>query len=166
MSTGVGTANTTLDLLDSGADEPPTPTTPRAARDTQRRRTEADDEDDSQPRTPTRNSFGGLSAQRPLPLPGSSPFTPGQDGGTGGKRLSRHGVLRRAESHRSTQSGDSQDVDMDDAEDGQGLSDDESMASDSGRPQKKKKGQRFFCTEFPPCQLSFTRSEHLARHIR
>lgn len=33
-------------------------------------------------------------------------------------------------------------------------------------PSKKKKGQRFFCTDFPPCTLSFTRSEHLARHIR
>ncbi|KAL2868359.1 uncharacterized protein BJX67DRAFT_55179 [Aspergillus lucknowensis] len=33
-------------------------------------------------------------------------------------------------------------------------------------PSKKKKGQRFYCTEFPPCNLSFTRSEHLARHIR
>ena len=29
-----------------------------------------------------------------------------------------------------------------------------------------KKGQRFVCTEFPPCNLSFTRSEHLTRHIR
>lgn len=37
---------------------------------------------------------------------------------------------------------------------------------ESGPPSKKKKGQRFFCTEFPPCTLSFTRSEHLARHIR
>ena len=36
----------------------------------------------------------------------------------------------------------------------------------SGPPSKKKKGQRFFCTDFPPCNLSFTRSEHLARHIR
>jgi hypothetical protein len=34
------------------------------------------------------------------------------------------------------------------------------------RPTKKKKGQRFFCTGFLPCNLSFTRSEHLARHIR
>lgn len=31
---------------------------------------------------------------------------------------------------------------------------------------KKKKGQRFFCSGYPPCNLSFTRSEHLARHIR
>lgn len=46
-------------------------------------------------------------------------------------------------------------------------SDNDSVTSDSQRPsKKKKKGQRFFCTEFPPCQLSFTRSEHLARHIR
>ncbi|KAJ6115672.1 hypothetical protein N7523_006089 [Penicillium sp. IBT 18751x] len=36
----------------------------------------------------------------------------------------------------------------------------------SAPPTKKKKGQRFFCTDFPPCNLSFTRSEHLARHIR
>ncbi|KYG43430.1 hypothetical protein M433DRAFT_71676 [Acidomyces richmondensis BFW] len=45
-------------------------------------------------------------------------------------------------------------------------SDNESVASESQRRSKKKKGQRFFCTDFPPCQLSFTRSEHLARHIR
>ncbi|KAK2738550.1 hypothetical protein FQN57_006972 [Myotisia sp. PD_48] len=36
----------------------------------------------------------------------------------------------------------------------------------TGPPSKKKKGQRFFCTAYPPCSLSFTRSEHLARHIR
>jgi uncharacterized Zn-finger protein len=51
----------------------------------------------------------------------------------------------------------------DDDKDG---SDNESVTSDANRPSKKKKGQRFFCTEFPPCNLSFTRSEHLARHIR
>jgi C2H2 transcription facotor len=31
---------------------------------------------------------------------------------------------------------------------------------------RKRKGQRFFCVDYPPCSLSFTRSEHLARHIR
>ncbi|EPQ61868.1 BgtA-20852 [Blumeria graminis f. sp. tritici] len=31
---------------------------------------------------------------------------------------------------------------------------------------KKGKPQRFYCDEYPPCSLSFTRSEHLARHIR
>ncbi|KAF2772554.1 hypothetical protein EJ03DRAFT_266546 [Teratosphaeria nubilosa] len=58
---------------------------------------------------------------------------------------------------------------MGDGEENDGADDDEdndSVTSESQRPSKKKKGQRFFCTEFPPCQLSFTRSEHLARHIR
>lgn len=45
-------------------------------------------------------------------------------------------------------------------------SDNEHDAEEPAPPSKKKKGQRFFCTDFPPCQLSFTRSEHLARHIR
>ena len=31
---------------------------------------------------------------------------------------------------------------------------------------KKKKGTKFHCTGFGDCHLSFTRSEHLARHIR
>jgi hypothetical protein len=31
---------------------------------------------------------------------------------------------------------------------------------------KKKKGTKFHCKGFGPCNLSFTRSEHLARHIR
>jgi len=34
------------------------------------------------------------------------------------------------------------------------------------RPSKRRKAERFYCTDFPPCQLSFTRSEHLMRHIR
>jgi hypothetical protein len=59
--------------------------------------------------------------------------------------------------------GEGDDDDMAEEEDG---SDNDSITSDSQRPSKKKKGQRFFCTEYPPCQLSFTRSEHLARHIR
>jgi hypothetical protein len=29
-----------------------------------------------------------------------------------------------------------------------------------------KKSQRFFCTDYPPCALSFTRSEYFARHMR
>ena len=55
---------------------------------------------------------------------------------------------------------------MDESDEGEDGSDGESIDGDTGRPSKKKKGQRFFCTEFPPCNLSFTRSEHLARHIR
>lgn len=61
----------------------------------------------------------------------------------------------------------SQDAQMDDEnEDDVEESENESITSDTNRPSKKKKGQRFFCTDWPPCALSFTRSEHLARHIR
>ena len=119
-------------------------------------------EDESTPNTPTRHSFGGLTGQRPLPTsPFSSSVTPQQFGTT---RL-QQGPLTRENSHRSVQSTGSQDVEMDDSEGEEDGSGDES-GGESGRPSKKKKGQRFFCTDFPPCTLSFTRSEHLARHIR
>ncbi|KAI1939972.1 Up in starvation protein [Ophidiomyces ophidiicola] len=45
-------------------------------------------------------------------------------------------------------------------------SENEPEPPDTAPPSKKKKGQRFYCRDFPPCSLSFTRSEHLARHIR
>lgn len=50
-------------------------------------------------------------------------------------------------------------------DDSDGL-DDDTEQGDGGSTTRKKKGQRFFCTGYPPCNLSFTRSEHLARHIR
>jgi hypothetical protein len=62
---------------------------------------------------------------------------------------------------------DSDDMDMDSDEDGESGTDGEgSINADGTRSAKKKKSQRFFCTDYPPCNLSFTRSEHLARHIR
>ena len=110
-------------------------------------------------KTPTRDSFAAANGKRTLPM---SPTTeePEPD------FLSRAN-LHREGSHRSTNSQAVQDVDM-------GVSDDEGEGSEndsqddgSERPsKKKKKGQRFFCTDYPPCNLSFTRSEHLARHIR
>lgn len=118
-------------------------------------------------KTPTRASFGAtasaLASQRPLPtspfpesvhMPEPTATTPHRD----------HSV-------HSRRSKESDDVDMDDsdgeahgADDG-AASDDESVDAD-GTKSKKKKSQRFYCTEYPPCNLSFTRSEHLARHIR
>ena len=74
--------------------------------------------------------------------------------------------IRRDNSQRSTQSNDTDEMDVDGSDDEQDGSGDETEGGDSGRPSKKKKGLRFFCTDFPPCNLSFTRSEHLARHIR
>jgi len=56
-------------------------------------------------------------------------------------------------------------MDLDDSEDDRDGSDNDTEQAE-GDGTKKKRGQRFFCTGFPPCNLSFTRSEHLARHIR
>jgi hypothetical protein len=163
----VNAVNTTLTVPDppSGrSGEETTPTTPRPnsrffpeTKGVQDMRAE-----DPSVKTPTRNSFAGLAGQRPLP---SSPFTPSRELS---ETPSNKSELSRRNSHRSTQSVASpRDVEMgegdDDDKDG---SDNESVTSDTNRPSKKKKGQRFFCTEFPPCNLSFTRSEHLARHIR
>lgn len=59
------------------------------------------------------------------------------------------------------------DMDMDDDDDnGQPGSDNDADLGEIDSALRKKKGQRFFCTGYPPCNLSFTRSEHLARHIR
>ena len=162
--------NTTLPVPDPSPARPgdeTTPTTPRPntqffseSRPVEDTRAEDPRAEDPSAKTPTRNSFMGISGQRPLP---TTPFTPSREvASTPGQK----GVLSRENSHRSTQSVDSQDIEMGDDDEGRDISDNESVNSDSTRPSKKKKGQRFFCTDFPPCQLSFTRSEHLARHIR
>lgn len=144
--------------------DPTTPTTPRAPSIAPSRPVATSNEE-SAPATPTRPSFVGIEGQRPLPSePFSNSFS-SQQPPTGTKKAGV-GSLTRGNSHQSTQSADSQDVDMDDSDDGEGNSDGESVDGESGRQSKKKKGQRFFCTDFPPCNLSFTRSEHLARHIR
>lgn len=121
--------------------------------------------DESSPRTPTRYSFGGVPGQRPLPNdpPRVCHVHDLLEPGTPVKREESH--LHRAEGLHQ----EPRDVEMgegDDEENEDDGSDNESITSDSQRPSRKKKGQRFFCTEFPPCTLSFTRSEHLARHIR
>ncbi|KAF2083328.1 hypothetical protein K490DRAFT_60588 [Saccharata proteae CBS 121410] len=163
---GFRAVNTTLSVperpLGLLGDEP-TPTTPRPAKffasEHPQPQPDTRAEDSAAAKTPTRDSFGALAGQRPLP----TNFV--QDGA----KSSRNDTLRRGDSSHSNhshRSGDMQDVDMEDDDDGHDGSDNDSANSDSNRPTKKKKGQRFFCTEFPPCQLSFTRSEHLARHIR
>ncbi|ESZ97844.1 hypothetical protein SBOR_1720 [Sclerotinia borealis F-4128] len=67
--------------------------------------------------------------------------------------------LDRGNSTESKKTDGANDVDMDGSGDG-------SDNDDGSRPNKKKKVPKFFCVDFPPCNLSFTRSEHLARHIR
>ncbi|PSK46491.1 hypothetical protein B9Z65_5459 [Elsinoe australis] len=106
--------------------------------------------------TPTKNDFGGIPGQRPLP---TTPFSPADIATTPDAEKSESDASKSRKPKD-----DSEDVEMADDDD-QDDSDVDSNASDS-KPRKKKKGQRFFCTEYPPCNLSFTRSEHLARHIR
>lgn len=118
--------------------------------------------------TPTRTpNFGSsaLASQQPLPtspFPDSVQLPEITDRG--------NSMPRRENSQRSRKSKDSDEMDMDDSdgeaagEDGH-ASDDEEINAD-GTKSKKKKSQRFYCTDYPPCNLSFTRSEHLARHIR
>lgn len=124
--------------------------------------------------TPTRATFGsttiGMAQQKPLP---QSPFPDAAknlDSSTTADKKSH----KRGASQHSKRSRDSAEMDVDESdndtagEDDDGGSDAEgSVNADGSRSSKKKKGnQRFWCKDYPPCNLSFTRSEHLARHIR
>ena len=143
--------------------EATTPTTPRAPIMNPPRLEPPSSVNHSGPTTPTNNTFAGAHTQNTVPSASrEKPFAPALESSS----QSRHAVLSREGSHRSAQSAGSQDVDMDESDEDEDGSDGESIDGETGRPSKKKKGQRFFCTEFPPCNLSFTRSEHLARHIR
>ncbi|KAH7327806.1 hypothetical protein B0I35DRAFT_346064 [Stachybotrys elegans] len=112
--------------------------------------------------TPTRATFSAAaSGQKPLP---TSPFPQSVQIPESTDRPKRDNSQHSSKSSNR----DSVDIDMDDS-DGEGaddVSDDESVNADGTRSGKKKKSQRFYCTDYPPCNLSFTRSEHLARHIR
>lgn len=157
----VHTSLSAPDRSRQGGDNTPTTPTPNVRFSNQQHTGPDTPADDSAPETPTRHSFGGVRGQRPLPEDPPS--------AQGTERTKREDAsLKRGSSNRSTVSSD--DVEMGDGDAEEGAEDDgsdnDSVTSDSQRPSKKKKGQRFFCTEFPPCQLSFTRSEHLARHIR
>lgn len=123
-------------------------------------------DDESCPTTPTRHSFAGIAGQKPLPEPTFTPTHPNlvQENNTSSPNGAASEMSYKSEP-------ENQDIEMGEADDAEeGAEDDgtdnDSVTSESQRPSKKKKGQRFFCTEYPPCQLSFTRSEHLARHIR
>lgn len=118
-------------------------------------------DDNSTLKTPTRESFQPFTSQMP-------PFDTSNTGGsyeTTSRTKPRKGSVERSTSLRSGQSATSGNMNTNMDEEMNEGSDNESAASD-GRPQKKKKGQKFYCVDYPPCNLSFTRSEHLARHIR
>jgi C2H2 transcription facotor len=127
--------------------------------------------------TPTMANFApnsmttGMSAQRPFPseafkdlsatiteLPTPAVSTPPR------RNDSQRSQVSSKRSRRDSR--DSVDMDVDTSDDENAGSSGESVNADGTPKNKKKKTQRFYCTGFPPCKLSFTRSEHLARHIR
>lgn len=146
--------------------EATTPTAPRApVEQVLRQPLPSQPHDDTGATTPTRNSFAAANGKRALPV--SPPFDGSFPISQQSSNPEQQSDLSRADSNRSVQSMESQDVEMGQSDDGEDVSDTESNDDGDGRPsKKKKKGQRFFCKDYPPCSLSFTRSEHLARHIR
>ncbi|KAF2147353.1 uncharacterized protein K452DRAFT_6114 [Aplosporella prunicola CBS 121167] len=158
---GFRAVNTTLTVPErqpGPSGEETTPTTPRPSKFFSSDHPPAEGRaiEEASAKTPTRDSFGAFSGQRAL---SNASLALSQEK----KQHPRPEAPQHGDSTHSHPAASAQDAEMDD--EGLDASDNESVNSDS-RPTKKKKGQRFFCTDFPPCQLSFTRSEHLARHIR
>lgn len=120
--------------------------------------------------TPTRATFGTSAMVHQKPLP-SSPFP---EGVQVPEDAAENKAPTRENSHHSKRSRESAEMDVDESEDKEaaggdddaGSDGEDSVNADGSRSNKKKKSQRFYCTDYPPCNLSFTRSEHLARHIR
>lgn len=128
--------------------------------------------------TPTTPRANGLSTQRqPLtppshgratgPVPPIDPLlrsdppsgTPAEENRNGGESQDSQSLKRGPDDSEKWADMELEGPDHDP----QGSDNDTENGDASAR---KKKGQRFFCTGYPPCNLSFTRSEHLARHIR
>ncbi|KAK1832971.1 hypothetical protein QBC39DRAFT_62519 [Podospora conica] len=150
----MATMTTTTNMPDLTHDDSmPSPTTPRTSTAPVPMSRPADDAT-----TPTRASFSAaLAGQKPLP---TSPFP---ESVQVPESVDSTKTPSRGHSQRSAKSKDSDEMDMDGSDD-EG-SDEEEINAD-GTKSKKKKSQKFYCTDYPPCNLSFTRSEHLARHIR
>ncbi|RFU26771.1 hypothetical protein B7463_g9562, partial [Scytalidium lignicola] len=148
--------NTTLspDAYARSSGEETTPTTPRPNTAPTSRMED--------PTTPTRATFSTMVEQKPLPVASFNPAITATDANE-----ASHTSIHGNDSQQSKKSRSSGDVEMAVDSDGpEDESDPESVDGDGSRSSKKKKSQRFYCTDYPPCTLSFTRSEHLARHIR
>ncbi|KAL2415414.1 C2H2 finger domain transcription factor dvrA [Exophiala dermatitidis] len=127
-------------------DDSDTPTTPRASR--------------HQPAFAHESNVVGVKDQQPPPS--SQPASHRAEQDASGKNHNQNAD----DDGRGRQDSGSMDIDDDDDDNDPHGSDNDAEAGEADSASKKKKGQRFFCTGYPPCNLSFTRSEHLARHIR
>ncbi|KAL2063907.1 hypothetical protein VTL71DRAFT_4401 [Oculimacula yallundae] len=112
-------------------------------------------------RTPTRATFGMDSQITPS---APTPFVPPIP--TSLKQEPLPTSLSRGDSLHSTKSRDSQGGDLDSDDSGEERSEDGASVTADGKKRKKGDPGRFECLNYPPCKLSFTRSEHLARHVR
>lgn len=109
-----------------------------------------------------------MALQRPLP---SSPFPDLAEASAPASAPSEPKTPQRVNSKRSVQSMDSDDMDVDmdmDSSPGERARSDDSAdhSDEESKKKKQKKTTHFYCTGWANCSLSFTRSEHLARHIR
>lgn len=118
--------------------------------------------------TPTRATFGNNAMAQQKPLP-QSPFPEAAKIPEAGTQCDNK-AHQRENSQLSKRSRDSEEMDVDESDNdtaGEESDGEDSVNADGSKSNKKKKGnQRFYCKDYPPCNLSFTRSEHLARHIR
>ncbi|OJJ61001.1 hypothetical protein ASPSYDRAFT_146176 [Aspergillus sydowii CBS 593.65] len=118
--------------------------------------------------SPPDHAMDDAIATSATPRPHSDSMSTAQDPGLSTDIKEEHGLRPAHMTHgsrRSTHSISDETIQADSDAEREG-SDNESERKENVPPSKKKKGQRFYCTDFPPCNLSFTRSEHLARHIR
>jgi C2H2 transcription facotor len=115
---------------------------------------------------PNESKVTGID-HNPQPVTGTSANSQHSSQGTQSVTVGQHSY-ETAEGKDNEEAGSSAiDMDLDDDdEEGQPASDNDADDGEADSASRKKKGQRFFCTGYPPCNLSFTRSEHLARHIR
>ncbi|SPO05508.1 related to transcription factor RGM1 [Cephalotrichum gorgonifer] len=167
MATAFRPVNVHSPIPEATTSDMTSPTTPRPAAPGSQLEQPRSQVDDAT--TPTRASFqASLSSQKPLPtspfpqavrVPNSaSPSGANEREGSANDDVEMDGSSNgQAEAGSNGHDGDIPEEDE---------SDEDSPNADGSRSSKKKKSQRFYCTDFPPCNLSFTRSEHLARHIR
>jgi C2H2 transcription facotor len=132
-----------------------TPSTPKSAVFVSEQLADVEDISEDTVKTPTRESFSNVVGQKPLPDVGQDQHEPEND-------IKMEVVEEDEDAASVIEAPNGENTPLKEGKDGSG------GESTEGDPNKfkKKKSQRFFCTDYPPCKLSFTRSEHLARHIR
>ncbi|KAL7272984.1 Up in starvation [Rhizina undulata] len=124
------------------------------------------------PREVTRTSVPALGLTSPAPPPPPPPPPPAVQSTSSGETSSSEDEgqsparpSRGSQEAQPGTDGEAESQTRGDKSKGNGSGQDDGTTTAPGK-QRKKKGQKFYCTGHGLCNLSFTRSEHLARHIR